>query len=773
MTTGIHTKEAYRYPGSRPFYDNEIDRCLFFGRDDEKESLLHKVLADNLVVLYAKSGLGKTSLINAGLNQELRERGFIPLPVRFNDPDIEPVQAVYEGIEETVKQKSLDYVDYEEGEEDSLWQYFKTAHFWSPDDTLLKPVLILDQFEEFFVVHASESRKRFTRQLADLVNEDIPKELRESVSAGEPFPYSEKSPNVKIIISIREDFLGQLEEMSSEITDILTNRFRLLPLSREQARQAIVEPSQVQDEIIRAASFKFTPEAVDMMLDFLCKRRERGKIKISDEVESFQLQLLCQHVEDKVRDRASITITGDFKDATFHNESYSILMKNQEIKTKREEEIIEKNDLGGEKEMQWVLQQFYDKQIEKLDTLWRKRRARRLFGKGLISIDNRRLSLEEGEIERKFRISKKNLEELVNYRLLRSEPRAGSIYYELIHDTLVHPILESQAKRKRIAKKVAQSIFIVIFIIGIIGLLIDKTASKDPKSEINKFHRKAAENAHIFLKDQEIIINSCIDRGQQFYEKEEFNKAISFYEAAIDICVKLVANYNQLENTFFAKCKFREIKNYRIIYINPKYSKAYYNIGVALSGLKKYNEAIEAYKKAIYINPKYAEAYYSIGVALSELKKYNEAIAAYKKAIEIAPEYNYSAKTNLTEAYLLAEQFDRAFKLANELLKEKGIFTDQILTIRFVSISAQLFLGRQQEAVDHLKAFISYYKSLSEEYERRRNYTTIKEFISQNKKMPPEQTQLLLQLVDILEAPKWQGDKKIKKLEVSIPKIFK
>jgi hypothetical protein len=407
MDSNASTNGDYRYPGSRPFYDTDIDRRLFFGRDHEIQSLLHKVLADKLVVLYAKSGLGKTSLINAGLNQALRDRGFIPLIVRFNNPDLEPLQILYAAIKEIVEQKGI---DYETGEEESLWQYFKTAAFWSPEDTLLKPVLILDQFEEFFILHPPEKRKHFIRQLADVINNNIPKSIRASISAGEPFNFSDKPPNVKVIISIREDSLGQLEELSREIPSIFHHRFRLLPLSREQAKQAILKPSQVQDEAIYAAPFKFSPQAVTMMLDFLCKRKMKNEIKITDEVESFQLQLLCRHVEDKVKERA--------------------IKKGDKI-------VVGRGDLGGETGMQRVLQRFYDYQLKRLGSIWKKRRTRRLCETGLISISDRRLSLEEEEIKHKFKVTNILLMELVNSRLLRSEPRLGSIYYELSHDTLV------------------------------------------------------------------------------------------------------------------------------------------------------------------------------------------------------------------------------------------------------------------------------------------------------------------------------------------------
>jgi hypothetical protein len=70
--------------------------------------------------------------------------------------------------------------------------------------------------------------------LADVINNKIPHEVLAAHRPGKPFPYSDNPPNLKIIISIREDYLGYLEEMSGDIPRILDNRFRLLPLSREE-----------------------------------------------------------------------------------------------------------------------------------------------------------------------------------------------------------------------------------------------------------------------------------------------------------------------------------------------------------------------------------------------------------------------------------------------------------------------------------------------------------------------------------------------------------
>ena len=95
----------YRYPGLRPFEDTDLDRSLFFGRDREKEELLHLILAEKLTVVFAKSGTGKSSLLNAGILQALRERDFLPIKIRFNDSRFTPLDMVHQAIAETTRRQ--------------------------------------------------------------------------------------------------------------------------------------------------------------------------------------------------------------------------------------------------------------------------------------------------------------------------------------------------------------------------------------------------------------------------------------------------------------------------------------------------------------------------------------------------------------------------------------------------------------------------------------------------------------------------------------------
>src|SRR5262245_29800704 len=109
----LHT----RYPGAQPFSDDEISRKTFFGREKESVDLANNILANRLVVVYAKSGLGKTSLLNAGVAPLLKKEHCLPLIVRVNDVQHGPFTSVLEGIRTAAERQGVEYVP---GSQDSL-----------------------------------------------------------------------------------------------------------------------------------------------------------------------------------------------------------------------------------------------------------------------------------------------------------------------------------------------------------------------------------------------------------------------------------------------------------------------------------------------------------------------------------------------------------------------------------------------------------------------------------------------------------------------------
>ena len=216
--------------------------------------------------------------------------------------------------------------------------------------------------------------------------------------------------------------MAHLEEMAEQIPTILKSRFRLGPLRAEQATAAIVQPAGLDRPGLATPTFSWSPEALECTLDFLRKRKSgSGRTEVGHEVEPFQLQLVCQFVEDLVREKQLTEVGG--------------------------------NDLGGEPALERILARFYQ---DSIDTLCRKfrgfrlrRRLENLCENGFISAKGRRLLREESTIAESNRVSPRVLAEMVQLRLLRKEPRVGDNYYELSHDTLIAPILARRQRHER------------------------------------------------------------------------------------------------------------------------------------------------------------------------------------------------------------------------------------------------------------------------------------------------------------------------------------
>src|SRR5262245_66355732 len=107
----------------------------------------------------------KTSLLNAGVAQRRRDECYMPLIVRVNDVQAGPRASVLQGISAAAERQGTEYIA---GDPSSLWSFFKTAEFWH-GDILVKPVLILDQFEELFTLQSPEARMNFLSELGYLV----------------------------------------------------------------------------------------------------------------------------------------------------------------------------------------------------------------------------------------------------------------------------------------------------------------------------------------------------------------------------------------------------------------------------------------------------------------------------------------------------------------------------------------------------------------------------------------------------------------------------
>ncbi len=283
-----------RYPGIR-FFEKE-EQKLFFGRKEECLDLQSMIKIKSLVVLFAKSGIGKSSLINAGLIPRMEKDNYCFVQVRFQDTNYTPADFVKEALKPFYQSSIFNQHASEVNPNVGLWEYIRACRF-GDEENPKTPVFIFDQFEEFFN-HSTNRQKELASTLANLVNNRIPDEVQSQMRA---IPRRERTKEqlnwfspipAKVLMSIRSDRLSLLDELSTEIPTILRDRYHLKPLKIDQAKDAIIEPASLVGDSFLVDPFKYQEEVLQEILSHLSN--ENG------EIESFQLQILCQQIEREV-----------------------------------------------------------------------------------------------------------------------------------------------------------------------------------------------------------------------------------------------------------------------------------------------------------------------------------------------------------------------------------------------------------------------------------------------------------------------------------------
>ncbi len=410
-----------RYPGLKPFTAQEQN--IFFGRSEDSEKLLQFIRLEQIVVLYSKSGLGKSSLLNAGVIPQIKEQNYAqPFTVRigsYSDADklqLSPVQKLISELNIPQKTENEFVLDKLIPNESSLWYNLKLMQSKNKDNKL--PYLIVfDQFEELFT-YPKPQVDEFCEQLANILRVSIPanfsKKLQETLKTDrnlipkEEIAFINRALQIKVVFAIRSDRMSLLNEMTTFIPYVLHNCFELKPLSIEQAKDAITLPANISSTDFSTPVFGFEESALDKILNALKDDKQN--------IESFQLQIICQYCENLIDERLK----------TNKNQQFSILQ----------------NDISDIKN---ILETFYTKLIDNLKyhNEHEKKNVYKVLGEDFIfEKEQRRILVYEGRAEE--RLGKSLLKQLTDSFILRSEKNStGGFVYELSHDTLVAPILKA------------------------------------------------------------------------------------------------------------------------------------------------------------------------------------------------------------------------------------------------------------------------------------------------------------------------------------------
>ena len=159
--------------------------------------------------------------------------------------------------------------------------------------------------------------------------------------------------------------------------------------------------------------------------------------------------------------------------------------------------------------------------------------------------------------------------------------------------------------------------------------------------------------------------------------------------------------------------KFEEAINYykKSIKINPDYAEGYNNLGSAYYKLKKFNESISSYSKAIKIKPNFSKALNNLGVTFKEIGKLDESVESYQKAIKINPDYA-EAYNNLGVTFKEIGKLDESFENYKKAININPNYVEAYNNIGIV----YKILGKLDESIKNYKKAININPNYAEAY---------------------------------------------------------
>jgi hypothetical protein len=288
------------YVGPRTFTTEEGD--LFFGREREALDLLSLVISERLVLFYAQSGAGKSSLVNTRLIPGLHAEGeYVILPIGRVKGDREGLEIDNTYVLNLISSLAPQEFSESELSKLTLCQFLakmnigKEPNFDNPDPsgehsdgdqgTLKKCALIIDQFEELFTTHpeAWEKRGDFFKQLAQAMQE---------------------FPHLWIVLVMREDYIAYLDPYVHLLPGKLRVRYYMQRLEREAALEAIKNP--VKD--IRPYADGLAEELVENLASIKVWKPGGGQsVQAGQFIEPVQLQVVCHNLWEHLSEGTQIT----------------------------------------------------------------------------------------------------------------------------------------------------------------------------------------------------------------------------------------------------------------------------------------------------------------------------------------------------------------------------------------------------------------------------------------------------------------------------------
>lgn len=517
------------YAGLRPFRVD--DRDFFHGRKNEIHELEKLIIKNVLTVIFGKSGIGKTSLLQAGLIPRLKEKYYVPIYLRieFDNKEKTPIDQVKEEIEKEIKRFEPAVKPFDGR---TLWEYFGEVKIL---DGLVKPLLFFDQFEEIFTKGKNniENVNEFVTEITDLIEDLVPLVVqREYEEKRKPLFFPDRESDFRVIFSLREDYLPQLRNFSRYMPSIESGRchYRVRQMKGKDAIDAVLKPGKeiISDRAVGEEIIKKIPVSKD---DDYSPYEEQKDSWESKKIEPFLLSLFCYQVNE-------IRLTGEKKTGEITID----LLDNIKAKDIVEAYLTEKVEPD----------------------------IRKALEDQLLTDDGHRKLQPINDVKNKTGITEKRLHNLVKKRIIRRESRSGTEYIELIHDVLAPILKKSRDERKQKEEKIklrkeldkqrkkSRTRKNIIFLTAIVSAFLvlltlyayKKKEEADKESRNSKAYALAARSVNLADKDAELGFRLA----ERAYRTKDTNPGA----------------YNALLKAYYNKLFCRELNESKVREFHPK-----------------------------------------------------------------------------------------------------------------------------------------------------------------------------------------------------------
>ncbi len=474
------TSLAAPYRGLAPFGESELDALLFFGRERETEIGVANLIASRLTILYGPSGVGKSSLLRAGVARRVRKLGArdplepadlacVVFSSWADDPLPALAAAVAAEVQPLVPTASPPPTDAPLADAVDAWSNALGGDI----------CLILDQFEEAFVYH--EDGAGLVEDIAELVT-------RPGLRAN-------------VLLSLRDDALSQLDVFKRAIPHLYANSLRLDRLDRRAARAAILGPVQQWNDLVPADQrVSIEPALVD---EVVTQARVAGEV---DRVEPPYLQLVMERVWYAEHDAGSRVL--------------------------RRSTLLE---LGG---AHAIVQAHLDRALGHLDPA-EQDAAARMF-EHLVTPSGTKIAHRASDLAQFARLGTAAaapvLAALGRERILRPLDEAEGVggRYEIFHDVLAGAILDWRRRRlldeervaarrrqRRLAAGLIAALALLVVMLGVTVYALDQRSTAHKQTELAVAAQQEAEANAAAERKQKQRADVALEKSQKSQEQTE------------------------------------------------------------------------------------------------------------------------------------------------------------------------------------------------------------------------------------------------------------